>query len=228
MSEIRNQLAGTPLSPWKTRLLIGKESAAPGTYEAVFTLDFDTVLLSLAVPSIAGGATLDCALYTETEADQVEICTFPQVTAATTELQLRRASSAMGVCRLVVVVAGGAASFEVRAKAVTGTTEPLTVVTEPGTSLSTDDTPRTQGLYTELTVGTTPVELKVGASVQTGRKYASIRPKDSAVWWGYDSSVSSVTGTKCFRDELVFIPAGFSIFLVAALAGQKVSIGELS
>jgi hypothetical protein len=86
------------------------------------------------------------------------------------------------------------------------------------------------GLYAELTVGTTPVELKVGGTALVDRQAVTMRPKDNAIYWGYDSSVTTTTGTRIYKDEFLMLPIGdnISVYLIANDAGKLVSIGELS
>ncbi len=103
-----------------------------------------------------------------------------------------------------------------------------TIIGNTGSSLSTDDVARISGVYTELTVGTSAVELKVGATMLTDRKYVVIRPKDSSVYYGYNNSVTTTTGTEVFRGEFLMLPIGVPVWLIASGAGKKVSIGELS
>jgi len=68
-------------------------------------------------------------------------------------------------------------------------------------SLSIQDGVNTQGLYAALTVGTSAVEVKVGASRLTGRNVVLFQNLSSSnVYWGFDSSVTSSNG--------MLIPAG--------------------
>jgi hypothetical protein len=85
------------------------------------------------------------------------------------------------------------------------------------------------GSYGELTVGTSAIEAKVGASPLDKRTYISIRPKDSGVYWGLDSSVTPTTGTRIFKNELLILPfdSALSLYLVADGTNKKVSVVEL-
>lgn len=71
---------------------------------------------------------------------------------------------------------------------------------------------------TVITVGTTPVELKVGISALANRIFASAQPVDNKIYWGSDNTVSPSTGFKIFKSEFVpfDISPTASIFLVAA------------
>lgn len=99
-----------------------------------------------------------------------------------------------------------------------------------GSQLSTDDTANVTGVYGSLTVGTSAVLLKVGGSALDNRKYVTMQTKADAVYWGYDSSVTTSTGTQIFKDQLVVLPVGPSvtIYLIANGSGRDVRIGEIS
>jgi hypothetical protein len=91
-----------------------------------------------------------------------------------------------------------------------------------------DDVARTSALYAELTVGTSAVELKVGASALANRKYVTMRPKDNTIYFGFSNAVTSTTGMKMFKDEFYMLPVGVAVWLIADGASKKISIGELS
>lgn len=94
--------------------------------------------------------------------------------------------------------------------------------------LKSDDTARVSGVYSELTVNTSAVEAKVGGSKLSNRKYLSLRPKDNGIYYGFDNSVTTTTGTVLFKDELMILPYGISVWLIASGSGKKISIGEAS
>jgi hypothetical protein len=85
-------------------------------------------------------------------------------------------------------------------------------------------------VYGALSVTTTPVELKVGASPVSERKVISFQPTDGVVYYGYDSSVSSTTGTKIFSHQLIIIEASeqLAVYLVSETGTVNVRITEVS
>jgi hypothetical protein len=91
-----------------------------------------------------------------------------------------------------------------------------------------DDIARTSGLHAELTIGTTAVELKVGASALANRKYVVMRPRDNDIYYGYSSGVTTTTGMELFKGEFLMLPIGVAVWLIASGAGKKIAIGELS
>lgn len=85
-------------------------------------------------------------------------------------------------------------------------------------------------VYGNIVVGTTAVELKVGGSPLSNRKVVTMQPQDNKIYWGYDSSVTTSTGTQVFKDQFMPLPVGpdISVYLIADGAGKSVRIGELA
>jgi hypothetical protein len=94
--------------------------------------------------------------------------------------------------------------------------------------LKVSDVPYDSGLYSELTVGTSAIELKVGGSMLTDRKYIIMRPKDNTIYFGFSNAVTTTSGIKMLKDEFLMLPIGVSVWLIADGAGKRISIGELS
>lgn len=84
-------------------------------------------------------------------------------------------------------------------------------------------------VYGSITVGTTPVELKVGASPFEERKAVTLISLNRNVYLGYDASVTTSTGTLVFKNQLLLLEASssMSIYLVAT-NNTDVRIAELS
>lgn len=80
-----------------------------------------------------------------------------------------------------------------------------------------------------ITVGTSSVEAKVGASRLTGRKALSVfNNSNSTIYWGYTSGVTTSSGTPIFKDQqIVFaVGDGQSVYLISGSAGNNVRITE--
>lgn len=95
--------------------------------------------------------------------------------------------------------------------------------------LQTADGLHTEGLYGAVSVGnSSAVELKVGASAQTDRK-TLIFQSDRTIFVGFDSSVSSSTGIRYERRQVVSmsVTAGISVFAIAASGTADVRVQEL-
>ncbi len=88
------------------------------------------------------------------------------------------------------------------------------------------DGPATNG---SISVTTSPVELKVGASVLSERIAVVVQPLGADIYWGYDSNVTASTGFKLFKDVLVFMGCGeeLPIYLVASSGSVDTRIGEV-
>jgi len=85
-------------------------------------------------------------------------------------------------------------------------------------------------VYGAITVGTTAIEVKVGASPLVNRKMVTLNPQSSGVFLGYDSGVTTATGTELFKDEYISLPIGpdISVYLIATGANNEVRIAELA
>lgn len=85
------------------------------------------------------------------------------------------------------------------------------------------------GVSGSLNVTTSAVELKVNASALEDRKVVTIQPLDGDVYFGYDSSVTSSTGTKVFKGQYFPLEAGdqLTVYLVADSGTVDVRITEV-
>lgn len=85
------------------------------------------------------------------------------------------------------------------------------------------------GLYGSLSVSTTAVEVKVGASVDEDRQVVTVQPLDGDIYYGYNSSVTTSTGTKIFQGQFFPFEASrrLSIYLIAESGTVDVRITEV-
>lgn len=80
-----------------------------------------------------------------------------------------------------------------------------------------------------LTVGTSAVELKVGGSKLTNRKFASLdNSSNSTLYWGWTSGVTTANGTRIYKDQKVYWNVGpnQTIYIIAGSAGNTTRITE--
>jgi hypothetical protein len=94
--------------------------------------------------------------------------------------------------------------------------------------LSVSDRINDSGVQAELTVGTSAVAVRVGGSNLATRKVVTAMPKDNSVYWGYTNLVTTTTGTRIFKNQMVVWDIGpdLDIYLIADAAGKAVSISE--
>jgi len=95
--------------------------------------------------------------------------------------------------------------------------------------LRSSDTVNNGGVHGAITVGTSAVEAKVGASKLTNRKLLTVfHNGNGKLYWGYSNAVTSVTGTQIFKNTMVSFPVGdgTSVWLISDTAGQDVRITE--
>jgi len=92
--------------------------------------------------------------------------------------------------------------------------------------ISNVDTCNYGGLDKVLTVGTSAVELKVGASRKTTRKIVAFEALSNNIKWGFSNTTQSFD---VFKNQLIVLPVGedTEIWFIAGTAGQSVAIGEL-
>ncbi len=82
-----------------------------------------------------------------------------------------------------------------------------------------------------ISVSTTPIEVKVGASIFEERTIITIQPLDGDVYFGYNSgTLTSSTGTKIFKGQYFIMEASDSlpVYVVAASGTVDVRITEVS
>lgn len=85
-------------------------------------------------------------------------------------------------------------------------------------------------VYGAISVTSTPIELKVGASVLDERKVVTFQPLDGDIYYGYDNSVSYTTGTKIIESQFfeLEVASTLSIYLVAETGSINVRITEVA
>jgi hypothetical protein len=98
-----------------------------------------------------------------------------------------------------------------------------------------DDQPATadilnsSGTQGALVVGTTAVEVKVGASRLEGRKEVTLlNNSNTTIYWGYTNAVTVSTGTAILKNQMVTWSCGdnLSIYVIAGSAGNNCRITE--
>jgi len=106
--------AGFPLEVGRERQVIREVATAAGTQERVFEMYSDTLLVSLHALSVVG--TLKVEVFTESsDGQEVRIIEFPELSAATSDILLRKASASME--RVIIKITySDACSYVIRAR----------------------------------------------------------------------------------------------------------------
>lgn len=89
------------------------------------------------------------------------------------------------------------------------------------------------GLESSFTVGTSAVELMIGATIKDNRSAATLYNNSAAIlYWGYTSSVTTSTGTPIIPKQFIswndLQSTTTRIFLIAGGAGNDTRITEVS
>lgn len=86
-------------------------------------------------------------------------------------------------------------------------------------------------IYTSVSVGTSAVHAKVGASPEAERILISLQPLDDDLYVGYDNSVTTSTAAlKIFKGQYVELERGpaIEVWVISPTAANSVLISEIS
>lgn len=214
-------MASTPLQPGAQARIFVMSPTAAGTQTAVVTTEADTILISLFAASVTG--TLDVSVYnivgpaqTGGQTRRSLAFAFPQLTATTTDLLLRRASVTTEQVEIEVTYSG-ACEFELWARAVYGGATDARILGAASLRVS------------QVTVGVLPTIL-IPASL-TDRSGIVIKNWSAAtdLYVGESAAKAdvSVGYPLAARDGLaVDLAAGQAIWGVAATGTVDVRLGE--
>lgn len=83
-------------------------------------------------------------------------------------------------------------------------------------------------VYGAITVTSTPAPLRVGGANMIGRVVITFQPTSGIIYYGFDSSVTTSTGTKVFNNQTVYIElsAQQDLYLVSS-GNVDVRIAEI-
>lgn len=82
------------------------------------------------------------------------------------------------------------------------------------------------GLQANIVVGTVAVEAKVGVSKLVDREFVWFMALDKGVYYGANSGVTTANGIPAFKNQLIMVPKGSSLWLVADAVSKNVRIIE--
>lgn len=95
--------------------------------------------------------------------------------------------------------------------------------------LFSEDVTRTDGVQGAITLGTTAIEVKVGASKLVNRKSVTVyNNSNKTIYWGYTSGVTTATGTPITKDGFAAWSrqADKSIYIISADTGLDIRVTE--
>jgi hypothetical protein len=200
---------------------VAKESpAAANTVYYDLVLENVSVLISLFVRSVAGTIDVTVESYNDDKAEFVEIIVFPQVSAPTTNLLLRKAAVAMDNCR-VKVVYSDACDYTIHAKGLTiGSTDAKLLGAEAGDS-------------SQIDISSGAAQVLIAAAL-TARAGMMIRNNNSVaadvMYWAFEAAKATTLlgfpldpGGVATMD----IDAGVTIYATSAAADIDVRIIEV-
>lgn len=83
--------------------------------------------------------------------------------------------------------------------------------------------------YGSISVSTSAVEAKVGASALAGRAILIIQPKANNIYLGYDNSVTTSNGIQLFKNQTIIVEFtdDVSVYLIAQSGTNDVRIQEI-
>lgn len=86
------------------------------------------------------------------------------------------------------------------------------------------------GIGTTITVGTTPIEAKVGATAMTNRKGILVQSNTGKIYYGFSSLMTLSDGLVIYKGPANFFPnkSTAPIYIVSPVAGAQVTIWEVT
>ena len=104
------------------------------------------------------------------------------------------------------------------------------VCQESGEEISTSDILDGGGEQDVLTIGTSASLGAIGGTNRVNRKYVIFQAHDRDIYYGFDNTVTTSTGVKLFKDQVIMIPVGENtdIYFIATAAGKELRIQEVS
>jgi hypothetical protein len=107
------------INPGRAEQVVKETTTGPGTTTRDGSILSDSLLISVAIPSITSG-NLTVTVYNLTDSgDEVELMTFPTISGPTTEVYLRKLKLSAPNYRVKAVYTG-ICNYEIQAKAITG------------------------------------------------------------------------------------------------------------
>ncbi len=96
--------------------------------------------------------------------------------------------------------------------------------------LQSSDIANNGGVDGAISVGTTAVIAKVGASNLANRKLLIIQALGGTLYWGFTSGVTTATGRRIEKGAVAYLPFGpnTTVYLIASTVANDTRIGEVA
>lgn len=134
--------------------------------------------------------------------------------------------SSTAPAHLLLTYSTNPANNLVTAYTVDGSGNPINSI---NSQLETADILNTGSQYRAQSVTTTAALALGGSSALTNRKFLHITPTNGTIYWGYNSSVTTTTGSPLFANQTLFLSVGTNVTVYVISAGTVDSrIAELS
>ena len=108
-----------PLTQGKEVQVLKATETGAGTKSVIFSVDAETILVSLAVVSTSGDVNVNVYTQGGDDGQELQIISFPTVSAPTTSLVMKKAAQTLQRVRVEVIYTG-ACQFNVRARGISG------------------------------------------------------------------------------------------------------------
>lgn len=74
----------------------------------------------------------------------------------------------------------------------------------------------TAGQYRAQSITTTAALALGGSSALANRKFISVSPTNGVIYWGFDASVTTTTGTPVMKNQMITFAFSVPIYLISA------------
>jgi hypothetical protein len=206
------------INPGRAEQVVRETTTGPGTTVRDGSILADSLLISVWIPSVTSG-NLTVTVYNLTDfGDEVELMTFPTISGPTTDIYLRKLKLSSSNYRVRAVYTG-TCTYEIQAKAITGSGE--TTVTLTG---------NTSWVVGQATIGST-VQLLIPAALNE-RKGIIIKNYSTGgqvVFVG--ESTTSATPAKGWpippnESFAVDLTSGAEIYIVSTATGADIRYAQ--
>jgi hypothetical protein len=115
-----------PLTQGKEVQVLKSTKTAAGTETVIFSVDAETVLVSAAIISTSGDVTIKVYTQGGDDGQELEIISFPTISAPTTSLVMRKAAQTLQRVKVEVTYTG-ACAYNIRARGVAAAAASVTI-----------------------------------------------------------------------------------------------------